>query len=295
LKDRPLAYIELFLAAVTWSSLFLFLKELEVAGIDPGNIIAARMVLASILIAFIAFPMKLKHPKLIDIPLLLVPGVSFFIGAVLIATGEEGQSPGITAFIGFFVPIIISLLLLRKLHIKMNHIGIAALIVAVAGLMLTGFGDDINLDFSLFVIFIGACFAGVYFVFQKFLVKKHGPYIVTCYSMWGSLPIALFFMPSFIGQTSLMTGNSWLMLIGVTVVATLIPFFLYTHAMKELGPAQGTAVNLLIPFFGSLLAWIVDGFTISVVTLIGGAISIIGVCLYVFRGLEKTEGDNVTS
>lgn len=295
MKGRPLAYIELFLAAATWSSLFLFLKELEVAGISPGNIIAARMVLASVLIAFIAFPMKLKHPKLIDIPLLLVPGVSFFIGAVLIATGEEAQSPGITAFIGFFVPIIISLFLLEKLHIKMNHLGIIALIIAVGGLMLSGFGDEVNIDLSLLIIFVGACFAGVYFVFQKFLVKKHGPYVVTCYSMWGSLPIALFFMPSFFGQTSLMTGTSWIMLIGVTVVATLIPFFLYTHAMKELGPAQGTAVNLLIPFLGSLLAWMVDGFAISSLTLVGGAISIVGVCIYVFKGLEKTEDSETTS
>jgi drug/metabolite transporter (DMT)-like permease len=289
LKARTLAYIELFLAAVTWSSLFLFLKELEVAGIEPGNIIAARMILASLLIAFIALPMKLKHPALKDIPLLLVPGVSFFIGAVLIASGEEGQSPGITAFIGFFVPIIISLFLLGKLHIKMNHLGIAALVIAVLGLVMTGFGDEINPDFSLFIIFVGACFAGVYFVFQKFLVKKHGPYVVTCYSMWGALPVALFFMPSFIEQTSLMTGDSWMMLFGVTVVATLIPFFLYTHAMKELGPAQGTAINLLIPFFGSLLAFIVDGFTLSLITLVGGFITIFGVCIYVFKGLERTE------
>lgn len=291
MKSRPLAYVELFLAALTWSSLFIFLKELEEAGLQPANIISARMILASILIAVIAFPLKIKLPVIKDIPLLIVPGVSFFIGAILIATGEEAQSPGITAFLGFFVPIVISLFLLGKLNIKLNHIGFIALIAAIGGLLATGLGDDFTFNFSLFVIFIGACFAGIYFVFQKFLVKKHGPYVVTCFSLWGSLPIALFFMPSFFSQVSSMSGYTWLMLFGLTIVATLVPFFLYTHAMKELGPAEGTAINLLIPFFGSILSFIIGGFGLSTETLIGGFVTLVGVCIYVFKGITRKEED----
>lgn len=289
MKSRPLAYVELFLAAVTWSSLFIFLKELEQAGLQPANIISSRMILASILIAAVAFPLKIKLPALKDIPLLIVPGVSFFIGAALIATGEEAQSPGITAFLGFFVPIVISLFLLRKLNVKLNHIGYIALVAAIGGLLVTGFGDDVTFNFSLFLIFIGACFAGIYFVFQKFLVKKHGPYVVTCFALWGSVPIALFYMPSFFDQIPTMSGYTWLMLFGLTIIATLVPFFLYTHAMKELGPAEGTAINLLIPFFGSILSFVIGGFGLSTETLIGGFVTLVGVCFYVFKGITRKE------
>jgi drug/metabolite transporter (DMT)-like permease len=289
LKSRPLAYVELFLAALTWSSLFIFLKVLEQAGLEPASIISARMILASILIAAVAFPLKIKIPAIKDIPLLVVPGVAFFIGAVLIATGEEAQSPGITAFIGFFIPIIISLFLLHKLNIKLNHLGFIALAAAIGGLLMTGLGDDVTFNFSLFLIFIGACFAGIYFVFQKFLVKKHGPYVVTCFSLWGSVPIALFYMPSFFEQVPGMSGYTWLMLFGLTIFATLIPFFLYTHAMKELGPAEGTAINLLIPFLGSILSFVIGGFGLSAETLIGGFITLVGVCVYVFKGITRKE------
>lgn len=115
----------------------------------------------------------------------------------MIATGEEGQSPGLTAFIGFLVPIIISLFFLEKLHIKLSHLGIVSLIVAIIGFTLTGFGDEIRMNLSVIYTFIGACFAGLYFVTQKFLVKQHGPYVVTFFAFWGAVPIAIFLSPRF--------------------------------------------------------------------------------------------------
>jgi drug/metabolite transporter (DMT)-like permease len=289
LKSRTLAYIELFVAAVTWSSLFLFLKELEAAGLSPGGIISARMVLSSVIIALIVFPLKLKFPSIKHVPLLMVPGICFFLGAVLIATGEESQSPGITAFIGFLIPIIISLFLLEKLNIKLTKIGFTALFIAIGGLVLTGLGDQIKFNSSLLIIFVGACFVGIYFVSQKFLVSKHGPYVVTSYTMWAALPLSFLYMPSFISHIPAMSGTAWVMLFGVTIFATLIPFFLYTHAMKELGPAEGTAVNLLIPFFGSLLAWEIVGFELTTLTLIGGIITLTGVCVYIFKGIVRKD------
>lgn len=288
-NKKTVAFIELFIAALTWSSLFIFLKDLEKAGLDPANIISARMIITSIMIGFIALAMKLKFPAWKDVPLLMTPGILFFFGAILIASGEERQSPGITAFLGFFIPIVISLFLLEKLKVKLNHIGVISLIAAVAGLVLTGVGDEINFNIDILIIFLGACLAGVYFVSQKFLVKKHGPYVVTVFAMWGGVPFALFFMPSFFSQVPQMDGGNWIMMISLCVIATLIPFFMFTHAMREAGPAEGTAVNILIPFFGSLIAWVINGFPLSNLTVIGGLLSLVGVLFYITRGIENTE------
>ncbi|MCB0724858.1 MAG: EamA family transporter [Ignavibacteriae bacterium] len=289
MKSRTVAYIELFLAAITWSSFFIFSKELEKVGLEPVNIISARMIFAALIYAAIALPLKLKIPSIIKNPLLITPGLTFFVAAVMIATGEEGQSPGLTAFIGFLVPIIISLFFLEKLHIKLSHLGIVSLIVAIIGFTLTGFGDEIRMNLSVIYTFIGACFAGLYFVTQKFLVKQHGPYVVTFFAFWGAVPIAIFFIPSFLGQVSLMNGYSWIMLMGLTIFSTLIPFFLYTHAMRDLGPAEGTAVNLLIPFAGSLLSFAIGGYGLTSISVIGGLLTLVGVCFYVFKGINRQD------
>ena len=286
---RIAAFIELFLAAITWSSFFLIIKVLEETGLDPVVIISARMILAAILIGIVAIAMRLKMPRLKDVPLLMIPGILFFFGSILIGSGEEGESPGVTAFIGFLIPIIISLFLLEKLKVKLTHIGIAALVVAVFGFLLTGLGDDFIFSFDLLVVFFGACLVGVYFVSQKFLVKKHGPYVVTCFTMWGSAIFGLYSMPEFFGNLSVMSTNDWLMLSLIAIVSTLIPFFLFTHAMRIVGPAEGTAVNILIPFFGSLLSFLFSGFPITTLTIIGGVVSLVGVLFYITRGIESTE------
>lgn len=76
---------------------------------------------------------------------------------------------------------------------------------------------------------------------------------------------------------------------GLTIFSTLIPFFLYTHAMRDLGPAEGTAVNLLIPFAGSLLSFAIGGYGLTSISVIGGLLTLVGVCFYVFKGINRQD------
>ena len=160
MKKNLLPYVELFLAALMWASIFLFIKELEIAGIKPVELISIRFIVSSIIVALIAFPMKIKLPVLKDIPFLLISGVSFFMATFLIAMGEEGQNPDISGFVAFTIPTIFSLFALRKLNIKLTHIGLVSLVVSLAGLAMIGLGDTFTIDIYFLELFLGACSAG---------------------------------------------------------------------------------------------------------------------------------------
>ena len=289
MEKRTIAFVELFLVALSWSSFFLFLKELEKEGVSPVNIVVGRMVIASLIMIVVALILKTKLPPLKDFALLSFPGLSFFAGAWLVARGAESQPPGITAFLQFAVPISISLFLLKKLDIKLTVIGVIALVMAVAGLLITAMGDTFTINISLGIIFLGAAFIGLYLISQKFLVKRYGPFMVTCFVFWGSLPLAAFFTPDFIKHVPGMSGEAWFMLMGMVIISSIVPFMLYNHAMKELGPVEGTAVNLIIPFLGSLVSFAFGGFDLSTEILIGGLVTFVGVGFFVAKGILRQD------
>ena len=88
------------------------------------------------------------------------------------------------------------------------------------------------------------------------------------------LPLSLFFIPETLPST-MAIGS--VILIGV--ICTGVAYILFFRLIAQLGPAKAISVTYLIPAFGILWGALFLGETISLMMLIGGSVTLLGVAL----------------
>ncbi|WP_245807558.1 DMT family transporter [Cognaticolwellia beringensis] len=88
------------------------------------------------------------------------------------------------------------------------------------------------------------------------------------------LPLSLFFIPETLPSVNAM----WSVLL-IGVICTGVAYILFFRLIAQLGPAKAISVTYLIPAFGILWGALFLGETISLMMLIGGSVTLLGVAL----------------
>ena len=88
------------------------------------------------------------------------------------------------------------------------------------------------------------------------------------------VPLSLFFIPE-----TLPSANAIGAVILIGVICTGLAYILFFRLIAQLGPAKAISVTYLIPAFGIFWGALFLGETISLMMLIGGSVTLIGVAL----------------
>jgi drug/metabolite transporter (DMT)-like permease len=179
--------------------------------------------------------------------------VSFY-GSVKYST----VSVSLTCFsaIGFFTAFLEPLVMRRKV----DPVEVGLGLIAIAGIYLI---FDFHPQYKVGIAFgmVSALLASIFPVFNKILLKKFEPKLMTLYEMTGGFisltflaPLYLYFFPA---HYYLPTATDFIWLLVLAGLCTIVSFDLQLQALKKISPFTSNLTYNLEPVYGIILGFII--------------------------------------
>jgi len=248
------------LAGVLWGIISIFLKNLVNAGFTSMQVLAMRSVLSALfMFIFLLFKnRKLLKIELRDLWMFVGTGVislTFFSVCYFHTIIESGAS--VAVILLYTSPIFVLLLSALIFKEKITKFKIIALVLTFAGcILVSGAGGENHLSLRGFLI--GLC-AGLgyalYSIFSRFALKKYDSLTVTFYTfLFSSLSaVPLSNAAAMIPLSLSMNSTSVLLLCGIALVCTVLPYIFYTYGLTGLENSKAAIFVTVEPLVGTLV------------------------------------------
>jgi drug/metabolite transporter (DMT)-like permease len=122
---------------------------------------------------------------------------------------------------------------------------------------------DFHPQYKIGIIFgiLSAIGSSLFPIFNKRLLIKHSPEILTLYELGGGLLTLTLIIPFYIHYSPALyyipTANDWLLLLLLAWVCTILCFDLQLNALKKISPFTANLAYNLEPVYGIILAFII--------------------------------------
>ena len=246
-------------AGVLWGIINIFVKTLSAAGIDPLQISAIRMIIAAI--CFSLFVLIYDRSKfriqIRDIWLFVCTGIVSIVlfNTCYFYTMIHSQA-SIAVVLLYTSPVFVMILSAICFKEKVTPPRIIALILTIFGFALVaGLTGGTSISFPVFLTgSASGFFYALYSIFGELALRKYDTMTVTVWTfimgMIGSLPLGK------VGQTlRIMKSQPRLILfaIGIGIVSTVLPYFLYTWGLKRMETSKAAILVAVEPVVGAVI------------------------------------------
>lgn len=281
-RDNAAAALAVAVTVFSWASAFPMIR-VGMRDLGPLELAAARFAVASVLaLAWLAMrrpPLPTRGDAVRFLICGLI-GISVYNG--LLNQGERTVSAGAAAFIVNIAPILTAILATVFLRERFTAWGWGGALISFAGVGLIALGQPGGLAFgggASLVAGAALCTAS-YFVLQRPLVRRYGPLACTAYTL---LAGALFLLPFLPGALPRLVAPEGARLAATVAALGVFPaaigYAAWTYALGRFGAARAANFLYLVPPVAALVGFVALGESLSVLTLIGGAIAILGVVI----------------
>ncbi|WP_143702783.1 DMT family transporter [Methanocorpusculum labreanum] len=260
-SEIRLAPFLIILAAVCWGTIGIFTRELQAAGFTSVQITAARCAVTALcLVMGLLFTDRDK--------LKIVPkDIWMFIGTGLLSivffnicyfTSIQYLTLSMASVLLYTAPFFVMLMSLFLFHEKMTIQKGIALILAFSGCVLTAgiVGDQINSITEIGILIgLGSGFGyALYTIFGRVALKKYHPITITTYTfLIAAIGILPFCDVGNMVQLSL--GNTGILpyILILSIVCTVLPYFLYTKGLKHVEGGKASVMAFVEPMVATLI------------------------------------------
>ena len=270
------------LATVLWASSFPATRY-ALQYYSPVALMLLRFSAASLTLGLISIVRKIGLPKLKDLPMFAASGLSgVFLYSLFFNTGSVTVAAGVSSFIIAAAPmftLILTRVFLKETMKPICWIGAGVSIVGLAAVTLNQ-TTDFSLNTGIILLLFASISSGVYSFIVRIQTKAYTPLEATTYTMIAGTIGMFVFVPDAIREIpeSGLTVNIVVVLMGVFPAA--LAYLAWGYALSKANKTvHVTAFSYLIPFISSLLGYIWLQETLSIWTLIGGAVIISGMAL----------------
>ena len=262
-------------AGALWGVIGLFSRALTDAGLDPFQITETRCLITAIAIALILLVTRREYLKIDirDIWMFFGTGVcSIIVFNVLYFETAQLVSLSMTAVLLYTAPCFVLIFSVILFHEKLTAQKITALVFAFVGCVFTagiiGSGE-VNMKGFLMGLGSGVAYS-LYSIFGKAALKKYHAFTVTFYTfLVAGLALVPFCAPWHIVEVAMeVEGSIWYML-GLGILITLVPYFLYTQGLKGLDAGVASVIAFIEPMVATIAGFVVYGEEVTVISLIG--------------------------
>lgn len=278
------AFLFIILAGIFWGTSGLFVNALAPRGFSSLQMTATRGVVSLICFAAysLLFDRRLFRIKPSELLLFVCSGLSLFGTAFCYYTSMQMTSVATAVVLMYTAPIFVTVFSVLFLGEKMTALKAVAITMMIAGCCFVS-GIIGGLKFDLGGILVGLL-SGIsysaYNIFTKVEMKKGSePASAAMYNFVFMSILALS-----ICQPAKMLGNvdsagTVLLMIGIGVVTTVLPYLLYTIAMKDLPAGTATSLGVVEPLSATIFGMIFLAQTPNVFGFFGIALIVVAVFL----------------
>ncbi len=298
-KREPRTWLSIAGLLLLWASAFAGIRAgmrlspsgtLGPDGYGPGELALLRFGTASTVLALYAFAKRMRLPDRSELPLI---GLTGFFGIsvyhVALNFGEMTVQAGAASLLISAAPVFTALLSVAVLKERLTGIGWLGILLAFAGVALIALSGGRGLRFTpgALLILLAATVAAVYSILSKQLLRRHAALEFTCYSIWaGTLPL-LVFLPGLLRRLPVAAPQATFAVIYLGIFPAAIAYVLWNYALARMPASLLSSFLYLSPVLASLIAWVWLGEVPALLTLVGGAIAILGVILVQTKGYAR--------
>ncbi|WP_121641982.1 DMT family transporter [Bacillus vallismortis] len=263
-----------------WASAFPGIRA-GLEGYTPEHLALLRLLIGSIALLLFAVLTKMRLPDVKDIPAIFLLGIlGFALYHILLNIGEKTVSAGVASLLVTTAPIFSAML--SRLFFR-EHFGIPKWIgsmISLLGVALITFGaGDYTYSMKgIGFILLAAFSESIYFVFQPRYIKKYGVMPFVTFTIWGGTIPMFVFLPGLGGEMLNASSSATLSIVYLGLLPTIVPYFALAYVTSLVGTSEATLSLYVTPALTLLISWMWIGEIPAFISLLGGAVTVGGVC-----------------
>lgn len=288
-NSRSLPYLETLFAVIVWGASFIATK-VALQDISPVSVVWLRFSMGVLILgAAVAMRRQFALPKRGEwayFALLGFLGITFH--QWLQSNGLQTSEAGTTAWIVATTPVFMALLGRVVLKERLGWLKITGIFLAFAGVLLVvSKGDLSSVSVGRFgapgdrLILVSAVNWAVFSVLSRRGLKSYPAGLMMFYvmSLGWLFTSLLFFAGGNTAEISNLTFNGWLGIAFLGIFCSGLAYIAWYDALQALSAAQTGVFLYIEPLVAVVVAFFVLGEPVTVISLIGGGVILLGVWL----------------
>jgi drug/metabolite transporter (DMT)-like permease len=276
--DRLVGIVLVVVSAATFGTLAISGRYAYADGMDTLTILFLRFSLAAILMLALLFVRREGLPRGSVLLRLIGMGALGYVGQTFAyLTALKYASAGLVALLLYLYPIFVALLAAQVLREPITEVKRLALGLALVGTALT-VGPMSGQLIGILLAVTGAVIYSIYIIVGTD-VMKHVSAVQSSAVIFAAAALSAGLLMMVNGPHLPATGEGWVAIGSIVVIATLIPVAAFLVGLKRIGPTNAAMLSTLEPVVTVLLAYWWLNETLSPVALIGGGLILMAVLL----------------
>ena len=276
---RRWATAAMFFNIVAWGMSWVNVRAV-LPEVGAGQLGAMRYLIASVVMLPIWLYRGRPLPARSDWPTVASLGLfGFCLYNLGINYGEQTVNAGTGSMLISCIPVLVILLGVLSGREKVGLPAWLGIVLSLGGVIVTAAGSEAGLTFNLgSMLILGAALcAAIQTLISKSLTQRYAAVDVTTWAIWlGTLGL-LPFSHDLVAAADRLTGLGWAHLLFLGMVPAALCYTLWSWVLVKLPITTVMSGVYAIPVFSVFFGWLVLGEEPSVVSMLGGAVTLAGV------------------
>lgn len=262
--SRRNAFIMIFIGASLWGIIGLFVNALYDIGFSPIQVVTLRVSAAAfMLLSYIGF----KNHRLLKIQ---PSDTIYFVGTGVISialfnwclfSAIEATSMSIAFVLLYTAPVFVTLFSRIFFKEPWTWKKMVSLVTTFVGCtFVIGLLPSLNASLSITGLLFGlgsGVFYAMYSIFGKVILKKYRSLTVTFYTFLLATIAVVPFSLLWEEPALLTTARVWLLVFGLGLLSTVLPFLLYTKGLEVVESSRASIIATIEPVVATLVGYFV--------------------------------------